>query len=205
MLDVVVDVTSSGRVCCAFDGSPPPPNRTPTSSSTTINATSSRILIDPIGSKTMSSAVYGVLERADEHLAHVLSQWSILTTILALAIAGLVAYNVWTWEDPDTSPFLLARQSSAAPIRNPGESAAYRSLETPHGYPLRSGLDIRDHDTPRWSPGRDGDLRDLWRSAVRGRPGPDGRPTGQTGKILTVRGREEIVEHSIGMVVTRSR
>ena len=153
----------------------------------------------------MSSTVYGVLERADEHLAHILSQWSILTTILALSIAGLVAYNVFTWEDPDTSPFLLARQSSAAPIRNPGESATYRSLETPHGLALRSGLGIRDHDTPRWRPGRDGDLRDVWRSAVRGEGlGPDGRPTGQTGKILTVRGREEIVEHSIGMVVTMS-
>lgn len=141
------------------------------------------------------------LENLDQQLAQVLSGWNLWTTIIAVLTVSVVAYGWLIWEDPDTHPFLLARQSTAAPIRQPGESAVYRSLETPHGYALRSGLDIRDETSPKWSNGRDGDLRDVWKSAVMGMKDKDGKPSGQKGKILTIRGKEEIFEHDLGTLI----
>ncbi len=145
------------------------------------------------------SSLIAAVEKMDMYLAQIFSGWSMVTTAIALSIGAFVAYNIWTWEDPDTHPLILARQCSAAPIRSEGESAVYRSLETPHGYPLRSGLGIKDEKAPRWGSGRDGDLRDVWRTAIAGVRGQDGQPTGQKGKILTVRGKEEIVEHDWSM------
>ncbi|KAI9885160.1 MAG: hypothetical protein M1823_003047 [Watsoniomyces obsoletus] len=141
------------------------------------------------------SFLNSVVEKIDLYIANIFSGWTGVTTAITLSLGAYVAYNLWTWEEPDTHPLILARQCSAAPIRSEGESAVYRSLETPHGHPLRSGLGIKDEKAPRWGNGRDGDLRDIWRTAVAGVRGQDGQPTGQKGKIFTVRGKEEIVEH----------
>jgi hypothetical protein len=40
---------------------------------------------------------------------------------------------VYDTQDPDTHPLLLARQALASYVRQPGESAVFRSPETPHG------------------------------------------------------------------------
>jgi len=137
------------------------------------------------------------MERLDAQISELLSGWSIYTTILAVVVVAWIAYPLLTSKEPDTHPFLLARQSTAAPVRQPGESAAYRSLEAPHGYPLRSGLSVKDPVAPKWASGRDGDLRDVWRQAVRGAVTVNGVETGLRGKILTVLGTEQVVEHDL--------
>ncbi|CAK4030973.1 AMP-extracellular domain-containing [Lecanosticta acicola] len=138
------------------------------------------------------------LESLDSQISSLLSDWSITTTILALLLAGTLFYPLLLNSEPDTHPLLLARQSSASPVRNKGESAVYRSPETPHGYPLRTGLNVKDAGAPRWSPGKDGDLRDVWREVQRGgSQGADGKEV-SAGLIMSVFGKEEIVEHDIG-------
>ncbi|KIX94074.1 uncharacterized protein Z520_10100 [Fonsecaea multimorphosa CBS 102226] len=139
----------------------------------------------------------GLAERIDANIAQFFSSWNIWTTILALALAVFLIYPVLTGRDPDTHPYLLARQAQVAPIRQSGESAVYRAIDIPHGYPLRAGLGVKDPGTPKWSSGRPGDLRDIWRTAVRGAVNEEGNPTGQRGKILTVLGLEKVVDHNL--------
>lgn len=91
---------------------------------------------------------------------------------------------------------LLARQSAASHVRFPGESAIFRSLDVPYGYPLRSGLNVKDPGAPKWTSGKDGDLRDVWKRAVSGPVDNDGKPAGCAGKILTVLGKQEVIEFS---------
>lgn len=142
------------------------------------------------------------MERLDAQISELLSGWSIYTTVLAIAVVAWIAYPLLTSKEPDTHPFFLGRQSTAAPVRQPRESAVYRSLEAPHGYPLRSGLSVKDRDAPKWSSGRDGDLRDVWRQAVRGVVTADGQETGLRGKISTVLGTEQVVEHDLDTLST---
>ena len=66
----------------------------------------------------------------------------------------------------------------------------------PYGYPLKTGLNVKDPGAPKWTSGKDGDLRDVWKRAVSGPVDNDGKPTGEPGKVLTVLGKEEVVEHS---------
>ena len=134
-----------------------------------------------------------IVEQIDEQLAALLSSWDVYTTIIALILAVFVIYPLFLGQEPDTHPMLLARQARPAPVRNPRESAVYRSLESPHGFPLRSGLNVKDPGAPRYSAGRDGDLRDIWRMFVNG--GEHGK-----GKIMTVFGKEEVVEHDTAVV-----
>lgn len=61
-------------------------------------------------------------------------------------------------------------------IRNPGESAIYRSTSCMHGYPL-AGLRLPTEHKTRT---RDGDMRDIWSQAVE-KGG---------GKVLSVRGSD---------------
>lgn len=136
-------------------------------------------------------------EELDAQIAAFFSSWNIYTTILALAIGGLVVYSVLLQDEPDTHPFLLARQARASNVRLPRESAIYRALDTPHGYPLRSGLNVKDAGASKWSAGRDGDLRDVWRATVQG--GEDGAK----GLILTVQGKEAAVEHDHGQITSQ--
>jgi hypothetical protein len=131
------------------------------------------------------------IEQLDQKLSNVLADWSILTTILALVIAATVAYPILYPNEPDTHPLLLARQSSVSPVRNKNESASYRSPEAPHGYPLKSGLNVKDEGAAKWSPGKDGDIRDIWRVVRRG------GENGEKGAIMTILGKEEIDAHDI--------
>ncbi|KAJ5044343.1 hypothetical protein NUH16_001144 [Penicillium rubens] len=140
-----------------------------------------------------------LVEKLDALVADVLADWNIYTTVVAGVVLAFAVYSVISSRDPDIHPFLLARQSTAAPIRQQGESATYRCLETPHGLPLRFGLNVKDPGAPKWTGGRRGDLRDIWKTAVRGALNEDGTLSGKQGKIYTVLGRKAI-EHSFGQV-----
>ena len=66
----------------------------------------------------------------------------------------------------------------------------YRSTEVPHGYALKTGLSVRPPGAPKWTAGKDGDLRDIWREAA--------NSSSTTAKILSVRGNDSPVEHDFG-------
>ncbi|KAL2866264.1 uncharacterized protein BJX67DRAFT_382073 [Aspergillus lucknowensis] len=137
-------------------------------------------------------------EMLDGLLNDVLADWDVCSSLIAGAIVTLAVVSFVTSKDPDIHPFLLARQSTAFPVRQPSESAAHRSLETPHGFPLRSGLNVKDPHAPKWTSGRNGDLRDVWKAAVRGDI-EDSGTSGRQGKIYTVLGKQSI-EHSLHQV-----
>lgn len=61
---------------------------------------------------------------------------------------------------------------------------------------LNVGLNVKDPGASKWSRGRDGDLRDIWRQAVKG-TSEDGKPSVK-GKLLTVLGEEKVIEHKLG-------
>lgn len=140
-----------------------------------------------------------LLGQLDAALSDVLADWNIYTTVFAGILAAFVVYSIVSSKDPDVHPYLLARQSTASPIRQSGESATYRSLETPHGFPLRLGLNVKDPGAPKWTAGRRGDLRDVWKAAVRGALNADGTVSGKQGKIYTVLGKQA-VERSLSQV-----
>lgn len=145
----------------------------------------------------MANSSSSTLESLDSALASILADWSYSTTALALTILALVLYPIFTSSDPDTHPLLLARQAQASPVRKRGQSAFYRSPESPHGYPLKSGLNVKDAGAPRWASGKDGDLRDVWREVARGGTvGADGK-TLPAGLIMSVFGKAEVVEHDV--------
>jgi hypothetical protein len=127
-----------------------------------------------------------MIEQLDALIADTLSAWNLYTTLIALVLFAFVAYPLIFWAEPDTHPLLLARQAAASPVRQPRESAVYRSTEVPHGYALKTGLSVREPGAPKWTAGRDGDLRDIWREAANS----TAKPT-----LLSIRGRESIHEH----------
>jgi hypothetical protein len=141
--------------------------------------------------------------KLDETVTGVLGQWDIYTTAIAAALIGIFAYQVLTTRDPDAHPMLLARQAQASPVRQPGESAVFRSHSAPHGIPLNSGLNVKDPGDSKWARGRDGDLRDVWRKAISGSVDQHGKETGEVGDILTVLGMENIIIHSLRKSSTR--
>lgn len=55
---------------------------------------------------------------------------------------------------------------------------------------------MKDPGAPKWSGGKDGDLRDVWKRASTGPVDGDGKAEGETGKVLTVLGKEEVIENS---------
>jgi hypothetical protein len=134
-----------------------------------------------------------ILEQADAYLASLLYDWSFTTTLIALALAAFIAYPIFSPSEPDTHPLLLARQSAINPVRNKNESAIYRSPEVPGDTPLKSGLGVKDASAPRWAMGKDGDVRDVWREVMKGGKEDDV----PKGRILTVFGREEVLEHEV--------
>lgn len=138
-----------------------------------------------------------IAERLDASIASLLSDWTLLTTILALVLISLILYPIIFPAEPDTHPLLLARQSAIEPVRNKHESAVYRSPEVPPGAPLKSGLNVKAAGAARWTSGRDGDLRDIWREVQKGgQSDADGKEI-PTGLIMTVLGKEELIEHSV--------
>lgn len=146
------------------------------------------------------AASTGVLEQIDAYIAELFNGWNAYTTLISTVLALVVLYPLLTWQEPDTHPLLLARQSSASPVRSEGESATYRSSEAPYGYPLRTGLNVKDPGAPRWSGGRDGDLRDIWRQAARGVTKEDGSTSGEKGKITTILGKEKVVHRDLDSI-----
>ena len=133
-------------------------------------------------------------EWLDSQIGGVISGWDLYTTVLCLVLVTYFLYPFFFPTEPDTHPFLIARQSTASRVRQPGESAVYRPLDTPHSYPLRTGLNVKDPDAPKWSSGRDGDLRDVWRRAAVGKLENNGKVNGQVGKVFTVLGKEDVLE-----------
>lgn len=138
------------------------------------------------------------IEQLDAQISNVLSEWSLLTTLLAVVIVAFTLYPILTQQEPDIHPLLLARQSSINPVRHKNSSAVYRSPEVPHDSPLKSGLNVKDAGAPRWATGKDGDVRDVWREVLRGgSAGGEGKENVSTGSIMTVFGSEEVVEHDV--------
>lgn len=136
----------------------------------------------------------GLLESLDAGITGFVGQWDAYSTGLVTLLVVLVTYRITSSREPDVHPLLLARQAGASTVRNEGESAAYRCLAAPHSMPLNSGLDVKDPGASRWARGRDGDLRDIWRKAA------TGNDEGKKGKLLTVLGSENVIEHRLGRV-----
>ncbi|KAI9850955.1 MAG: hypothetical protein M1838_004740 [Thelocarpon superellum] len=137
-----------------------------------------------------------IMEHIDQQLSVLFSGWSVYTTAITVVLIAFVVYPWLTWSDPDIHPLLLSRQAYSAPVRNLGESAVHRSAEAAYGYPLKTGLGIKDAGAPQWKAGRDGDLRDIWRRAAGQSVGQDGKLADQKAKVFTILGRDEIIEHS---------
>lgn len=138
-----------------------------------------------------------ILQQLDAQLDQLFAGWNIYTTLLSIGIVTYLLYLLFFTTEPDTHPFLLVRQSSPSHVRQPRESAVYRSLETPHSLSLKSGLNVKDPGAPRWADGRDGDLRDVWKKVLQGPTDDEGKPIGQPARIFTFLGKEEIVEHKL--------
>ena len=128
------------------------------------------------------------LQQLDSQLEQFLASWNIYTTLLAVVLVSYLVYPLFFTPDPDTHPLLLARQATASPVRQPGESAIYRALDCPHGYPLRSGLNVKDPGAPKWAAGRDGDIRDIWNQALKGKAEGDA----ETLRITSVIGKNTV-------------
>ncbi|KAK2590009.1 hypothetical protein QQS21_012307 [Conoideocrella luteorostrata] len=133
----------------------------------------------------------GLLETVDSSISDLFGQWNAYSTALATALVAMVTYRIMSATEPDAHPLLLARQSMPSSVRHEGESAVYRPLSAPHGMPLNAGLNVKDPGAPKFSRGREGDLRDVWRKAV------SGGDTGARGKLLTVLGLENVIEHNL--------
>ncbi|KAK5662790.1 hypothetical protein OQA88_6199 [Cercophora sp. LCS_1] len=131
----------------------------------------------------------------DEAVTGLIVTWNIYTSVLIVSLAAFLAYQIGARTDPDTHPFLLARQAQPSPVRHEGESPVYRSQAAPHSMPLNPGLNVRDPGVSKWAKGRDGDLRDIWRQAIAGVQ-EDGPFKGVTGRIFTVLG-DSVTEHEL--------
>ena len=145
----------------------------------------------------MASYAISVLEQIDSQLEQALASWNIYTTLICIILSTYLIYPLFFYKEPDIHPLILARQSQASYVRHPGESAIFRSQETPQSYPLKSGLNVKDPGAPKWTSGRDGDLRDVWKRAVGGPLDKDGKPNGVAGKVLTVFGNDEVIENEL--------
>lgn len=141
------------------------------------------------------------LAKLDAFLAGIFADWDISSTVITTVIVLFITYSLLSSKDPDVHPYLLARQSTEAPVRQPGQSAAFRNLEVPHGFPLKSGLNVKDLDAPKWTGGRNGDLRDIWKTAIRGSTGEFGATAGERGKIFSVLGKTA-VERSLDEITS---
>ena len=82
---------------------------------------------------TSAANMAGIAERLDSIIANVFSGWNIYSSVLTFGIFGFIAWVIFDTQDADTHPLLLARQAVASYVRQPGESAIYRSPETPRG------------------------------------------------------------------------
>ncbi|RHZ43817.1 hypothetical protein Glove_853g5 [Diversispora epigaea] len=58
-----------------------------------------------------------------------------LSVILLILIIFFTYLSIRNVPNPDVHPLLLSSQSDATKVRYPGESAIYRNVNTPHGFP----------------------------------------------------------------------
>jgi acyl-CoA synthetase (AMP-forming)/AMP-acid ligase II len=103
-----------------------------------------------------------LVSKLDKFLGEVLSSYNVWTAVIAGAVVALLAVAFITSKDPDIHPLLLAHAASPDRVRQPGESAVYRSHDVANGYPLRTGLDVKYPGDKTYSPGRDGTVKDIW-------------------------------------------
>ncbi|KAF2744911.1 hypothetical protein M011DRAFT_479384 [Sporormia fimetaria CBS 119925] len=139
----------------------------------------------------------GLIGQLDAQIYNLLAGWNVYTTLLVAVLFAYVGWAIYDTQDADTHPLLLARQAQPLYVRQPGESAIYRSPETPHGYPLRTGLGVKPPGTPMYSSGKDGDLRDIWRRVTGEIPLEKSSDATTKGKIMTVLGKEQVIDHDI--------
>ncbi|KAI5302462.1 hypothetical protein KEM56_000679 [Ascosphaera pollenicola] len=130
----------------------------------------------------------------DTLVAGFFAGWDSCSTLIVTLIVVVLGYSFFFTGDEDIHPYFLARQASESSVRREDESATYRNLDTPHGYPLRRGLDIKSPDAPKWTSGRSGDLRDIWLAFANGSAAvadkKHGQPAvGNKSEIYTVLGR----------------
>lgn len=137
----------------------------------------------------------GLLEQLDAQIEQLFSSWNLWSTLIFLGLLITVVYTFLSAREPDTHPLLLSRQASVSQVRQPGESAVYRSTETPHGLALRSGLNVKEQGANKWAAGKDGDLRDIWRHVANDENSEDAQSTGRQARLQTVLGREKIIQH----------
>ena len=140
----------------------------------------------------MASSSGSILQIIDSQLDSLFADWNIYSTLLLSAFIAYLIIPLFIGSEPDTHPLLLARQASPSPVRQSGESAVYRAIDIPYGFPLRTGLRVKDEGASKWSAGRDGDLRDIWREAAKPRA-----PTEKPSQILSVKGKDEPISHNI--------
>lgn len=134
------------------------------------------------------------LSQLDAALSDLVGQWNGYSTGIATLLVLVISYSIMARVEPDIHPMLLARQAQGSPVRNEGESPVYRGNSAPHGMPLNSGLNVKPPGASKWSQGRDGDLRDVWRKVLAGADEGSAK-----GRILTVQGREKVIEHKLSM------
>lgn len=127
-----------------------------------------------------------ILQSIDSQLDQLFAGWNVYSTILFVILLAYLFSPLFFGTEADVHPLLLARQAQPSRVRQSGESPVYRSLEVSHDFPLRTGLNVKDEGAPKWSPGRDGDLRDIWREALRSR---ESSPLGGFSRMVTARGK----------------
>ena len=135
-----------------------------------------------------------IAQRIDGYIDGLFAGWNIYTTILTVLLVGYLISPLFLSTEPDVHPMLLERQASIARVtQSDTESAIHRNLAVPEGFPLRSGLNIKDPGAARWTAGRDGDLRDIWRQAI------TNIITGvNSGKsVISVHGKGDITKHNL--------
>ncbi|KAH8664106.1 hypothetical protein BX600DRAFT_381630 [Xylariales sp. PMI_506] len=142
-----------------------------------------------------------LVNQLDETLSTLIGQWNGYSTAIVTSLVVVISYAIASRVDPDIHPMLLARQAQASPVRQEGESPIYRGNSAPHGMPLNSGLGVKAPGASKWAPGRDGDLRDVWRRVVSGPPSDES--SSARGRILTVHGSQNVKEHKLSDI-TRS-
>ncbi|KAL2891077.1 long-chain-fatty-acid--CoA ligase [Ceratocystis lukuohia] len=119
-----------------------------------------------------------------------IDDWSLSSTLLLIVLFTLCFLStVWTY-DSELHPLQLARQSTRSEVRQPGESALYRAAALGFNG-LVKGLDVVDEGAPKFSKGRDGDLRDVWQRFAKG------TDDGKLSTISTVLGLQKTEVHNI--------
>lgn len=139
----------------------------------------------------------GLVNQLDAALSDFFAGWNGYSTLLAFTLVAFVAFVLYDSADADTHPLLLARQAQASYVRQPRESAVFRSPETPHGYPLRTGLAVRPPGAPMYSAGQDGDLRAVWKRVTGEIPLDKGAASRGSATLMTVLGTDGVSEHRI--------